>query len=83
MSQCAIHRLRDGGELVCRAQADLGKPGVASGDGHDPGLGDRRDGVDAEAVEGLAGRQAGLVQMTLDAPPVAFGRFVPGDGGRA
>lgn len=24
MSQCAIYRLREGGELVCRIQADLG-----------------------------------------------------------
>lgn len=24
MSQCAIHRLREGGDLVCRVQADLG-----------------------------------------------------------
>jgi toxin CcdB len=24
MSQCAIHRIRDGEELVCRVQADLG-----------------------------------------------------------
>ena len=24
MSQCAVYRLRDGEELVCRVQADLG-----------------------------------------------------------
>ena len=59
----------------------LGEPGVAGGDRHDLRLGDHRHGLEVEGVERLAGRQAGLGEMALDAPAVALGEFVLGDGG--
>lgn len=53
---------------------------VAGGDGHDLGLGDGGDGLEVEGVQGLARRQAGLGEMTLDPSPIAFGKLVLGDG---
>jgi len=41
-------------------------------------LGDDRDGVEAEAVEGLADEQASFGEMALDAPAAAVGDLVLG-----
>ncbi len=57
------------------------EPGVAGGDGHDLGLGDHRHGLEVEAVEGLAGQQAGFGEVPLDAAAITLGQFVLGDGG--
>ena len=57
------------------------EPAVAGGERHDLGLGDHRHGVEVEGVEGLAGRQAGLGEMALDAAAVAFGELVLGERG--
>src|SRR5215210_3011518 len=59
-----------------------GEPGIASRDRHDLSLGDHRDGVEVEAVERLAGRQARLGEVALDPAPVAFGELVLGNGGQ-
>jgi hypothetical protein len=40
-------------------------------------LRDDRDGLEVEAVKGLADRQAGLGEMALGAPPAALGDLVP------
>ena len=59
----------------------LGEPGVSRRHRHHLGLGDHRHGVEVEAVQGFARRQARLGQVTFDAAPVALGQFVFGDGG--
>src|ERR1700691_1450652 len=38
------------------------KPAVTGGERHDLGLADDRDGLEVEAVEGLAGRQSGFAK---------------------
>ena len=42
---------------------------------------DHGDGGEVEAVEGLAGRQAGLDEVALDVSPRAIGEFEFGEGG--
>ena len=56
------------------------EPAVAGDQRHDLGLGDHRDGVEVEAVEALAGRQARLGEVALDAAALALGEFVLGEG---
>ena len=59
----------------------LREPAVAGDERHDLGLGDHRHGVEVEGVEGLAGRQARLGEVALDAAAVALGELVLGEGG--
>jgi hypothetical protein len=56
------------------------EPAVAGDQRHDPGPGEHRHGGEVEAVEGLAGRQAGFCQMALDAAALTLGEFVLGEG---
>ena len=58
------------------------QPAVAGGQCHDLRLADHRHRIELEAVERLAGRQAGLVEMTLDAAAGAFGHLVLGERGQ-
>ena len=58
------------------------EPAVAGGERHHLGLGDHRHGLEVEGVEGLAGRQAGLGEMALDAAAIAFGQLVLGERGQ-
>ena len=78
-----------GGEVALAAaggpeQQQVGaalEPAVAGDERHDLGLGDRRHGLELEGVERLAGRQAGLGQVALDATAYALGDLVLGQGG--
>ena len=79
-----------GGEMgfpaAGRAEHDevgaLVEPGVAGTHRHDLGPGHHRHGIEIEAVEGLAGRQPGLGEVTLDPASVALGDLVLGDSGQ-
>ena len=65
-------------------QQDVGAfldPTVAGADRQDMGLGDHRDDVEIEAVEGLARQQLGLDEMAREATTVAFGNLVLGECG--
>jgi hypothetical protein len=55
--------------------APLLEPRVAGGGRHDWGLADHRDGLDVEAVEGLAGRQPGLGEVAFEPAPAALGNL--------
>ena len=61
--------------------APLSEPAVAGGERHDLGLGDHRHGVEVEAVERLARRQARFGEMALDAAAAALGDLVLGERG--
>jgi hypothetical protein len=54
-------------------------PAVAGGERHHLRLGDDRDSLEVEAVEGLADGQAGFGEMALDAPAAAVGHLVLGE----
>ena len=56
------------------------EPAVTGDQRHDLSLGDHGDGVEVEAVEGLAGRQARFCQVALDAAVCAFGELELGQG---
>ena len=58
------------------------EPAVAGDERHHLGLREHRHGVEVEAVEGLAGRQARLGEMALDAAAAAFGDLVFGERGK-
>lgn len=51
------------------------QPCVALGQGHEMGLAEAGHEGEVEAIEGLAGRQAGLGEMALDAALFALGQF--------
>ena len=74
-------RLAAAGRAEHQEIGALVEPAVAGGERHDLSLADHRHGVEVEAVEGLAGRQSGLVEMTLDAPARAVGHLVFGERG--
>lgn len=57
------------------------QPGVAGDQRHDLGFGHHGHGVEVEGVEGLAGRQAGLGEVALDAAAGALGDLVFSQGG--
>jgi hypothetical protein len=59
----------------------LVKPAAAGAQSEDLGLAKARHGREVEGGEALAGRQAGVLQMALDAPLMAFGQFVLEQGG--
>jgi len=52
------------------------EPAVAGDERHDLGLRERRDGIEVEAVKGLAGKQARFGEVALDAAAAAFGDLV-------
>ena len=45
-------------------------------------LGDHRDGREVEAVDALAGQQAGLIEIALNAPEITLGDFMLGERGQ-
>ena len=51
------------------------QPRVAFSQGHEMGLAEAGHQGEVEAIEGLAGRQAGLGKMALDAALFTFGQF--------
>jgi hypothetical protein len=57
------------------------EPAVAGDEGHHLRLGDDRDRLEVEAVEGLADRQVGFGEMALDAPAAALGHLLFGQSG--
>jgi hypothetical protein len=57
------------------------EPTVALGEGQEPRLAHHRHGSEVEAVEGLAGRQAGGLGMPHDATLLALGHLVLGERG--
>lgn len=64
-------------------QQDIGtlcEPAVAGGHGHDLRLGDHGYGVEGEAVEGLAGRQVRLGEVSFYPAMRTLGQFVLGNG---
>ena len=71
-------RLAAAGRAEHEEVVALLEPAVAGDERHDLGLGDHRHGVEVEAVEGLAGRQARLGEMALDAAAGALGELVLG-----
>ena len=64
-----------------QAVGALVEPAVAGGQRRDLGLGDHRHGVEVEGGEALAREQLGLPEMAFDAPSIALGEFVFGEGG--
>jgi hypothetical protein len=61
--------------------AALLQPAVARREGHDLSLAEHRNGLEVEGVERLARRQAGLLEVALDAAIGALGQFVLDQGG--
>jgi hypothetical protein len=59
----------------------LVEPTVAGGERVQMRLAEHGHSAEVEAVEGLAGRQMGLGEVTFDAPSQAFGEFELGEGG--
>src|SRR5260370_582364 len=57
------------------------EPGVAGGERHHLRLADHRDGVEVEARECLADRQASFGKMALDAATAALRHLVLGERG--
>src|SRR5439155_27111126 len=53
-------------------------PRIAGGKRHDLGLADHRDGLEVEAVEGLAGRQPGFGEVAFEPASTALGNLVFG-----
>ena len=58
----------------------LVEPAVTGGERHDLGLCEHRHGLEVEGGEALSGEQPGLPEMAFDAPSVAFGELVLGEG---
>ena len=58
------------------------EPFVAGGEGQEMRLAEHRYGGEVEAIEGLAGRQTGLGEVTLDATPGTLGELELGQGGQ-
>ena len=58
------------------------QPAVSGDERHDLRLGDGRHGIEVEAGEGFARRQARFGEMAFDAPLAAFGDLVFGQGGQ-
>ena len=68
------------GRAEHEAVGALVEPAVAGGKCHDLGLCEHRHGLEVEGGEALSGEQPGLPEMAFDAPSVAFGELVFGEG---
>ena len=75
---CRKMRLASAGRAEHQQIGALLEPTVPGRQRHHLGLADHRHRGEVEAVEGLAGRKAGLVEMALDAPAGALGHLVLG-----
>jgi hypothetical protein len=58
------------------------QPAVTGDEGHHLSLADHGYSFELEAFQGLARRQPGFVEMTLDPPAGALGDLVLGQGGQ-